>query len=474
MTRKEYYDICGYLNEIITSTKWENHVYIVGGAVRDYIMGNLIKDIDIVIDLKDGGIEFSQWLYDNGFLMHEPITYPTYGTSMFTFSKFPFIEIEAVHTRKEQYKDPNSRNTEQEFGTIEEDSIRRDLTINSLYYNVSKLEYIDPTGMGQNDIKDGVIRVTNRDPNVVYIEDGLRILRTIRFATRYNFRIDYQTYDAMFANVDRLSTISKERIADELNKMLMCDEPSSAIKIIHLIGAMKFVIPELDVTFGMEQNKYHSGTVFDHTMMVLDNMVKAKVDSLEIRMAGLLHDIGKVNTMSKDDNGNVHFYQHELESSKLCRIILKRLKYSNDFIDNVVFLCKNHMRTKQWGDDIEKIKDKTLRKFQYECKTEHNFVNLLKLIDADNKAHADGFCLMKNVNNILHKTSNMFYDGTAMFEYELPINGDDVMEVRGIKQGREVKEVLDYILKLCFNNPKITKEECLKRAKGYKSNKKNN
>ena len=115
-----------------------------------------------------------------------------------------------------------------------------------------------------------------------------------------------------------------------------------------------------------------------------------------------------------------------------------------------------------------KIKDKTLRKLQYECKTFDRFMNLLSLIDADNKSHAPEYCLHDNVNNIIEKVKEMSVNNTTMFDYKLPVNGNDVMVIKGLKPGREIKEVLDYVLKLCFNNPLITKEECIKHVRGYK------
>lgn len=467
MTNKEYQEICDYLRTLTLGSKWENHIYTVGGAVRDSVMGNPIKDIDIVLDFPNGGIEFSQWLYENNYLIRKPITYPTYGTSMFVLTEFPSCEIEAVHTRKEQYKDKDSRNPEQEYGSIEDDAFRRDLTINALYYNITERKVCDPTNSGINDINEQIIRVTNPNPDIVFTEDPLRILRAIRFFTRYDgFSICDKTLTSMKNNVDRLNIISKERIADELNKMLLSDKPSKAIRMVCEIGAMKYVIPEVDTLKSIKQNKYHFGNVFEHTMAVLDNL--SSCNNLVVRMAGLLHDIGKINTFSEDENGNVHFYKHELESEQLCSIILKRLRYSNDFIDEVAFLCKNHMKTKNWGDDKSKIKDKTLRKLQYECKTLDRFMRLLALIDADNKSHAAEYCLHDNVNNILEKVKEMTENGMTMFNYKLPLNGNDVMAIKGIKPGREVKEVLDYVLKLCFNNPLLTKEECIKHVRGYK------
>jgi putative nucleotidyltransferase with HDIG domain len=306
-------------------------------------------------------------------------------------------------------------------------------------------------------------------------------LRCVRFFSRFHgestdWYIEETTLKGMYFNVDRLSIITKERIADELNKMLLCKDPVCAMKLLKDIGAMKYVIPELEETFGMKQNKYHFGDVWEHTLKVLDNVTKDCLycgaftinDTLALRMSALLHDIGKIKTRTVDENGNVHFYQHELSSVGLCETILRRLKYSNGFIKDVQFLVKNHMRTKNWGDNCSHMKDKSLRKFQYECGNHTKYAMLLLLIDADNKAHAPEYCLNNQCRLIDDRTAEMFEEKTDMFGYRLPIDGNDVMVIKGLKPGREVKECLDYALKLAFNNPKIDKETLLKHIKGYK------
>ena len=302
-----------------------------------------------------------------------------------------------------------------------------------------------------------------------FIDDPLRVMRGVRMACKLNFTISPPTYEALKMNSYRLSIITKERIADELNKMLMCDDPVCAMRLLVDIGAMRYVIPELCNLVGLEQNKYHSDDAWGHTMNVLNLVSKRPFygsSRLEVRMAALLHDIGKFTTKSIDDKGRVHFYGHELDGADMSENILRRLKYSNDFINEVKFLVKNHMRTKQWGDTCEYMKDKTLRKLQYQCGYAR-FFELLTLIDADNKSHAIDHCLPNQVYIINKLTNRMVDDKTDMFDYELPINGNDVMFIKGIKPGKEVKECLEYAMKLAYNNPKITRTELLKHIKGY-------
>lgn len=157
MTREEFLDITGYIGCIIKGTPFEDHTYAVGGSVRDFYMGNDIKDIDLVIDLPDGGVNFANWCKEHGYTSNV-VLYETYGTAMFHLHQFPDEEIECVMTRGEKYLDNGSRNPTVEFADINEDAFRRDLTINALYYNVSTGEIIDPTGYGKRDIDNKICR----------------------------------------------------------------------------------------------------------------------------------------------------------------------------------------------------------------------------------------------------------------------------------------------------------------------------
>lgn len=463
MTKDKFLEICHYLKHILSDSDFIGHTYVVGGAVRDFIMGNEIKDVDLVVSLPLGGLNLANWLYDNDFLVYKPVLYPTYGTSMFQLKEFPDIELEAVQTRKEQYKDKNSRNPETVFGTLIEDAMRRDLTINALYYNIDSGKIEDITGQGLNDIEKHIIRVTS-DPDVVYQDDPLRILRCIRFSSRFGWRIEEATFCGMIRNVHRLEIITKERIKDELNKMLLTKKPSVALNMIRSIGATDYIATELGMTYYIHQNKYHNyNTVWEHTMMVMDN----SMPRLELRMAALLHDIGKTVTETTDSDGNVHFYRHEFASSDMCDTILRRLKYSNDFIRKVQIMVKNHMRTKQFGDDLSSMKTKSLLKLEYELGKD-NFDNCLDLIDADNLSHGKGYCLPNQVKNIRKKVKELEEQGISMFSYRLPIDGNDVMRELGIPPSSKVRDCLKWAMKFAYNEPNITREKLLKQIKQFK------
>ena len=463
---ENYHNIVFYLRDIIKGTEFEGKLYTVGGCVRDILMHNHIKDIDMVVNMPNGGIKFANWLYKNNYVKGSVVVYETYGTAMLKLSKFPFMELEFVQTRKEQYRDKNSRNPETCYGTIEEDCYRRDLTINSLYYNVSEGKIIDITGLGISDINNHIIR-TPCDPDITYNDDPLRILRCIRFATRYGWtnNISEATLNGMLKNVDRLSIITQERITDEFNKIICNENAVLGLELMKKVGAMKYVIPELEKTYDLKQSKHHFGTVWEHTLSVVDKVV----GTTELRLAALLHDIGKINTMKVTEDGMIHFYKHDMESSKMCYEILKRMKYSNEIINFVTKVVNLHMRTKPWGDDCKMMSDRKLRKLQYNFNNLEEFQLYLEIVDADNKSHAKEYCLNNQVDRIFKRTMEMVEDGSTVFKnFKLPINGNDIMKLKNIKPSNEVKLYIDYLLKLSYINPKMTKEECLTKIKNIK------
>ena len=422
-------------------------------------MGNEIKDIDLVIDIENGGVEFAKFCMDSNLLTHDVVFFERFGTAMFSFKAFPDDQIECVMTRGEKYPDRNSRNPETVFASIEEDCIRRDLTINALYYNISTGEIVDMVGC-QNDIENKIIRTTNENPDIVFDDDALRILRCIKFSVRYGWNIESKTYESMKRYVDRLEIISKERIKDEFNKILLSDNASMGIRALCDIGAMKYIIPEVDEMIGMEQNAFHFGDVFEHTMALLDYDTKHFKDSdVAVRLALLLHDIGKIVTKTVGDDGRVHFYDHEFAGATMVVDILKRLKYDNKTIDTVQFLVKNHMRTKNFGNDCSKIKVKSFNKLAYDCKNMYLYKSLARVIDCDNNSHK----AEHNITGQYDYFVNHMDDAVKMFDYKLPVDGNDVMEVLKISGGVLVKKILDRLLKRAFPNPdSITKDSCLK------------
>ena len=457
MIKEDFLKITEYIGGIIKGTSFEGHVFAVGGSVRDLHMGNDIKDIDLVIDLPHGGVDFANWCKDQGYTK-TVVIYETYGTAMFKFKQFPGEEIECVMTRGEKYEDPESRNPVTVFAPLEEDAIRRDLTINALYYNISTGETLDLVG-GLDDIANHIIRTTNQDPDVVFDDDPLRILRVVRFATRYGWEIERKTYKSMKKHARRLKIITKERIQTELNKILMSKRAIMGIDYMHKLGVMEYVIPEFEKCYGLTQNRYHFGDVAAHTMAVLEHHCTLFEPNLVERLACLLHDIGKVATRTVKD-GKVHFYDHEYVGADMAGSILRDLKYDNDTIKEVQFLIRNHMRTKQAGDGGKYIKDKTLNKMLYECKTFERFKSLMRIIECDNLSHAHDCCIYNQYCGLVDKVCNS-EDHMRMFGYKLPVDGNEIMETLDIPAGPLIAEINKRLLNQAFLDPGISKGRCI-------------
>lgn len=295
--------------------------------------------------------------------------------------------------------------------------------------------------------------------DITFYGNPLRILRAIRFSTRYGWKIEDETYKSMVRNVDRLSIITHERIRDEFQKILMSKNATLGIRTLVDIGAMKYIIPELVQTVGMTQNKYHFGDVFEHTLALIDYYHTHFESDLICLLSCLLHDIGKVITKTIDEKGNVHFYKHELQTCLIMNI-LKNLKYDNHTIKEVCFIVKNHMRTKSFGNDCENVKQKTLNKFIYTCFTKERYIRLCKVIECDNMSHHKDYVIKGQYNYFMKQLDN------KMFGYKLPVNGNDIKKCLGIDGGVIIKHILDILIKLSFNNPDISRETCLKQIKG--------
>lgn len=458
--------VLSFLKDKINATNWQGKILLVGGAVRDEIMGLKPKDLDFVVngDL-NSGIEFSEWLakeLGNYKFGSNPVVYPRFGTSKLSLvgNKFnlPNIELEFVAPRTEKYT-PGSRKPDVAGGNLQDEVARRDLTINSLLKNISTGEILDLTGRGISDIKNGIIKTTS-DADFIYGEDPLRIMRTVRFSVKYGFNIDLDTIKAIKRNAHLIQTISNERISDELNKILLSKNPSQGIKLLKVTGILPYIIPEFNAAIGMKQNKHHKKDVFGHTLDVLSNTPP----EIKTRLMALFHDIGKTLTKTVTPDGSVHFYEHETVGIDVAREIMKRLKYPNELIDSVVSGIKNHMYLKHGGDEAN-VSDKTLRKFS--AAVGDNLEEILNLIHADNISHADNSSMPNQINKIREKLSNLNVS-IENNRPKLPINGHDLINI-GLKPSTFFKEVLSAVEDAWFEDPNLTREQAMRIVNDMKS-----
>jgi poly(A) polymerase len=458
--------ILHFLKEKISGTEWENKVFLVGGAVRDEIMGKSAKDLDFVINGDiNSGIDFSTWLSKElGIfkLNSNPVIYPKFGTAKLSLLNnkldLPDIELEFVAPRIEKYTS-GSRNPEVSGGELIDDVMRRDLTINSLMKNISNDEIIDLTGNGISDIKNGIIRTPN-DSDITFKDDPLRMLRAIRFTVKYGFDISKELLQSIQKNAELINTISNERIKDELNKIITSPKPDKGIRLLKISGLLKHIIGEFDDAIGMRQNVHHTEDVFKHSMSVLKNTPP----ELNTRLIALFHDIGKVLTKTVSPEGSVHFYGHEMESANIVKDVMRRLKYPNKLIDSVSNGVEHHMKLKHGGDDATKLSDKSLRKFLNAVGD--NLESILDVIHADNIAHSDESA-MKNQIDIVRNRISKLDKQIDKKHLKLPINGKDLIQM-GFKPSPLMGKVLTAIEDAWYDNPEITRDEAISIAKQFK------
>lgn len=413
----ETYDmVISILKMLIKGTKFEGHVYAVGGCERDRILGNEIKDIDIVVDLPRGGIELAEYLNSKGHLAYEPVVYENFGTVMFNLFDIPTVEIEAVHTRKETYRG-DSRKPETSYGTIYEDCTRRDFTINAVYRNISNGVTLDFNGNSRKDLADKVIK-TCGDPNIIFSEDPLRTLRAIRFKYRLDFNFDYKTYNCMKTYAERLSIISQERITDEFSKIICGNDAGNAFNDLKNIGALKYIFPNIGNN--------------------LDKITNAKnIICLKKSKNNLIVRLSILFRLLDEDT---------------IRKLVFDMKYPNKVADDILFIHKFDVdyRIDYRTFDLNKI-----RKAMYYSKTADRFSMLTDYLEAVSKDGAEIYMI------------SIFDIGDIMYGYKLGVNGYDIMEAFDIKPGPKVKNLLNFLIKNAFTDPSkyLDKNYCLEILK---------
>ncbi|MEA2096720.1 MAG: CCA tRNA nucleotidyltransferase [Candidatus Cloacimonadota bacterium] len=441
-------DVIVIIANAIRGTEFENNTFIAGGFVRDEVMGKESNDLDIVVSLPNGGIALAQLLFEKG-KSSRPVIFQRFGTAQIIISEH---KIEFVMARKESYRN-NSRKPDVVLATITEDVYRRDFTVNSLIMNVMNNEIQDITGKGIDDIKAKIIRATS-NPDIIFEEDPLRILRAVRFAVQLDFSIDNETMNGIIRNAPMLQHISRERVRDELIKILLSPAPAVGIRMLVHYGIMQYVIPELVLLDGVQQNKYHDKDMLEHTLQVLQ---KTPHD-IVIRLSALLHDIAKPQTKRQDKKG-IHFYRHEVAGAKRARKILNDLKFPKETIGKVSKLIKNHMRLKAFGDTLENFSDVAVRRLIFQLDSE--LQPLLSLIHADNISHAKTYCLPNQIPNLkLRIASNLKKINGKM----LPVTGKDIMLHFEMSEGQKIGKILDRVYEIWLKHPLWDKTKILNKV----------
>jgi poly(A) polymerase len=435
------------LQNIVKKSPWRNKSFLAGGFVRDELLGKASKDIDVTVAAHNGGIDLANYI-SKKLHIREPVIFPTFGTAKIQLKNG--VEVEFVQTRNEEYV-RGSRKPETSYGTIKEDVERRDFTINTLLKDLTTGEILDLTGKGKQDLKAGIIR-TPMDPDITFTEDPLRMLRAIRFSTKYNFKLAGNVIPAIQKNAKELQFISKERIRDELDKILVTSKPSRGMNLLKDSGLLNEFMPELLRLSGLEQGKWHYADAWNHTMDVLDNTPPV----LLTRLAALMHDVGKPDTKSVTETGDVHFYKHDMKSAEIAKDVLTRMKYPNDVIDNVSRLADSHMKTAV----VDHWSNPAVRRYIRDMGD--LLPNILDLIVADRKSHVGAD--LAPLHNFIKRVEDLQKEAPIQ-KMKLPITGKDIMQLLNIEQGPAVGKVVDFLNEKQLENPNMTKDEAIKLVK---------
>ncbi|HEX9917378.1 MAG TPA: HDIG domain-containing protein [candidate division Zixibacteria bacterium] len=446
----------GLDNNIIEKILEKGKIYEVGGGVRDKSISPILPDVDK--DYLVTGIPLEELCQILSKFGKVDLVGKSFGIIKFVPRKKKEETIQTYDIalpRKEYSTGVGHKDFEVDFDEnlrVEDDLARRDFTINAMALELPNEKLIDPLN-GRKDIKNRLVRFTSPQS---FKDDPLRMLRGIGFAARFEFEIEKKTYDSLCENVSLISTVSMERIQEEINKLLLrAKRPSTGFRLMQKSGMLEILFSELEKTVGIDQpGGYHAYDVFEHSILSVDY---APVD-LTIRLASLFHDISKPETKFLKENGS-KFYGHDKKGAKVAEDILKRLKYSNEIISTVKLLIDKHMFTTG-------VTDKGVRRLVNRVGKE-NIFKLLDLRRADVEAQGKGG-ETRDVDE-LEQRIRLEMDKKSPFGLkDLEIDGNDVMEKFNLTPGPKVGKTLKYLLEKVLDEPELNhKDILLKEAKSF-------
>ncbi len=428
------------LREGLRGTPYEGRVYLVGGYVRDKLLGRpLPNDLDLV--LEGDALALAQFLYEKGIAQHKPVTYPRFGTAMVQVAGTP---IELVTARAEAY-DPTSRKPVQvEPTSLREDALRRDFTINTLLENLHTGEIVDPLGCALSDLQAQLIR-TPRPPKETFYEDPLRMLRAVRFAVQLRFQIAEETLSAIRSEYYRLQIISIERIRDEFTKILRLPNAHEGLQLLLETKLLQVFGKPLLPMVGCSQNRYHQYDVWTHSLKAVECLSEVpdlwsthSLPEWELRLATLLHDVGKPATHSVDEHGEVHFYGHAEVGAEIAEHWLTEMRYPNLTIERITKLVRLHMRPGAYQPGWS---DSAIRRLIRDAG--ELLEPLLRMAKAD--ACAQRPDLPRPNLDELRARIEKVRQAEDTRQWRSPLSGTELMEHFGLKPGKLVGQLKHYM-----------------------------
>jgi len=419
------------------ATKGNMEAYLIGGYVRDLILERPTTDIDIVV--VGSGIKLARMIADDLGKTNIQV-YRNYGTAMIHYKD---LQLEFVGARKESYR-KDSRNPIVEDGSLEDDLNRRDFTINTLAISLNESDFgtVHDHFSGLEDIRNKIIR-TPLPPEKTFSDDPLRMLRAVRFASQLNFNIHPETLKAITAEKERVKILSKERITEEINRIILSPKPSLGFRLLDQTGLLEIVFPELHATKGVEEkNEQKHKDNFLHTIKVLDN-ISPITDNLWLRWATLLHDIAKPLTKRFEPGIGWTFYGHNYYGAKMIPEIFKQMKLPlNEKMKYVQKLVNLHMRPVTLAQ--ETVTDSAIRRLLFESGDDID--DLMTLCEADiTSRNADKVKKYLRNFNLVRKKLKEIEEKDRVRNWQPPISGEEIMKVFGIPPSKPVGDIKNAI-----------------------------
>jgi tRNA nucleotidyltransferase/poly(A) polymerase len=410
----------------------ELQAYVVGGYVRDLLLGVQGRDIDIMV-LGDG-IQFARTVA-RILGIDTVVTFERFGTAMIPLEGG---KLEFVGARKESYQS-DSRNPSVQAGSLRDDLLRRDFTVNAMAASINAGhagELLDPLG-GRDDLEAKLLR-TPLDPHQTFEDDPLRMLRAFRFAAQLGFSIDAPVLATIRILKDRLSIVSQERITEEFLKTLRTSQPSIGLRLMQETGVMQIVFPELAQMAGVDQRRdHHHKDVFLHTCVVIDN-ISQTTDKLWLRFASLVHDIAKPRTKAFKEGTGWTFHGHEEVGARMMKKIFQRLRLPLEHLPYVEKLVRLHLRPMVLVDEV--VTDSAVRRLVFDAGNDID--DLMKLCRADITSKNPSLVskYLRNYDLVVQKIQEV-EERDRLRNWQPPVKGDEIMSVCGLEPGKKVGEL---------------------------------